>query len=425
MRLALDEHTLNELTIPQPEQPYAVLIGLDSLQGLQAARVLARRGVPVIGLARDRQDYYARTNVCQAVLFTETETPALIDTLEALGPKLGPKAVLFPCEDANVLLVSKYRERLAEWYHILLPEHQVLETLMDKERFYRFAQEEGLPIPTTFMVHSRQEMEQAAQEVEFPCIMKPPLSAAPEWEANTIAKAFLVRDREELLGLYDRYHRWAPGFIVQNWIPGPDTNLFSCNCYFDRHGRPILSFTTRKLRQWPPTTGQSCLSQMEPNPIVEQATLDLYRRVQHRGLGYLEMKLDARTGKFLIVEPNVGRPTGRSTNGEAAGLELLYTMYCDLLGWPLPENRLRRPTVKWIHLRRDLQSGLWHWRRKELTLAQWLRSWRGPKAFAVFSWRDPAPFLWDVARVIRLLFSSEERAKRQYDRPLQAESKRA
>ncbi len=413
---------MNQLTLPQPEQPYAVLIGLDSLQGLQAARVLARRGVPVIGLARDPDDYHCRTNVCQRIFFTETETPELIDTLEALGPKLGPKAVLFPCEDANVLLVSKYRERLEPWYHILLPEHQVLETLMDKVNFYRFAQKEGLPIPITFIVHSREEMEQAAQEVDFPCVLKPPMSAAPEWEHNTMMKAFLVHDREELLALYDQYHRWAPCFIVQSWIPGPDTQLFTCNCYFDQEGQPILSFTTRKLRQWPPVTGQSCLSELAPNPLVAEVTLDLYRRVQHRGLGYLEMKQDARTGEYLIVEPNVGRPTGRFSNGEMAGLELLYTMYCDLLGWPLPENRLRQPQLKWIHLRRDIQAVLRGLRRRELTLGQWLASWRGPKTFGVFSWRDPAPFFWDVVRVVRLLFSAQERAKRQYDEPLKAKS---
>lgn len=35
------------------QQPYAIIIGLDSLQGLQTARILARRQVPIIGVAKN------------------------------------------------------------------------------------------------------------------------------------------------------------------------------------------------------------------------------------------------------------------------------------------------------------------------------------------------------------------------------------
>ncbi|MDQ4077225.1 MAG: hypothetical protein M3220_13375 [Chloroflexota bacterium] len=34
-------------------QPCAIVIGLDSITGLQAARILADRQVPVIGIAKD------------------------------------------------------------------------------------------------------------------------------------------------------------------------------------------------------------------------------------------------------------------------------------------------------------------------------------------------------------------------------------
>ena len=65
--------------------------------------------------------------------------------------------------------------------------------------------------------------------------------------------------------------------------------------------------------------------------------------------------------------------------------------------------------VKWIYLRHDFQSAFYRWRRGELTLKEWRRSWRGLKTDALFSWRDPVPFLSDVARaVLRLLSGKEE-----------------
>ena len=52
--------------------------------------------------------------------------------------------------------------------------------------------------------------------------------------------------------------------------------------------------------------------------------------------------------------------------------------------------------VKWIYLARDSLSALFYLRERKLTLREWWSSVRGPKAFAVFSWRDPLPFFLDL-----------------------------
>lgn len=197
--------------------------------------------------------------------------------------------------------------------------------------------------------------------------------------------------------------------MVQEWIEGSDAELYSCNCYFNAESEPLVTFVARKLRQWPPRTGTSCLGEEIRNDVVLEETLSLFRDVNYRGLGYVEMKRDVRTGKHYIIEPNIGRPTGRSAIAEAGGVELLYTMYCDAVGRPLPENREQTyKGVKWIYWRRDLQSALYYWRRNELTLKEWWQSWRGRKGYAVFSWRDPVPFWSDLYRVLRIFIGIRE-----------------
>ncbi len=173
------------------------------------------------------------------------------------------------------------------------------------------------------------------------------------------------------------------------------------------------SFVARKLRQWPPETGTSCLGEEVRNDVILEETLKLFRSVGYHGLGYVEMKRDERSGEQYIIEPNIGRPTGRSAIAEAGGVELVYTMYCDATGAPLPADREQRyGGAKWIYWRRDLQSALYYWRRGRLGLGEWLHSWRGRKACAVFSWSDPAPFLRDLWQSVRrsgqLLRSSSE-----------------
>ena len=388
------------LPAPGGTTPRAIVIGLDCPTGLQTARILAGRGVRVIGIARNPRHPCARTNACERVVASDTSGPQLVETLRRIGPTLDAAAVLVPCTDMSVLLTSRHRGELAPRFHVLLPDPDVVEMLVDKACFYAFAQREGLPLPPTFLLRSRDEAVAAARTLRFPAVLKPTVKT-PEWERHTSAKVFQVTSGDELLRLYDRCAAWSDTLIAQEWIAGGDTDHYTCNAYFGAGGEPLATLTTRKLRQWPPTGGQACLSVEVEDAAVLALTVRLFRMVRHRGLGYLEVKRDARTGEYLIIEPNVGRPTGRSATAEAAGVELLHTMYCDALGRPLPANRAQTfRGTKWIYLRRDLQAALHQWMRGELTVRAWLASWRGPMVEALFSWRDPVPFWADIGRTL-------------------------
>lgn len=398
--------------LPDRGQPYAVVIGLDDgLTGIQTARILARRGVPTVAIAGDPSHFCCKTNVCERILFARTKDESLIAALVELGPQLPGKAVLFPCQDVNVQLVSQHRAALAQWYHIILSPPDVIEMMMDKGQFYRFAREHGFPVPCTYVLESRVEAEHAATMLDYPCILKPS-NRSPEWNNHTRMKAFLAEGPDDLLALYDRYRPWTDVLIAQQWIAGGDREHYACNCYFDAKGQPVLTYVTRKIRQWPPGTGQGCSGEACENDVVRAEALRLYQHVGCRGLGYVEMKRDVRTGHYFIIEPNIGRPTGRSATADAAGVELMYTLYCDALGWPLPQgDKQTRLGMKWVYLRQDLQSAVHYWRRGELSPREWWQSLHGPKTFGLWDWRDPLPFLSDWVRVFRLAFFAKEKSK--------------
>lgn len=377
-------------------RPPAVVIGLDTITGLQTARILAARGVPVIGLTNDRRHYASRTRACRQLVQADLSSRDLIDALVRLGPGLESRAALIACTDLTVLMISEHRERLAPWFHIALPDHAVVELLMDKVGFLRHAQENGLPIPATVVIEKRSDAEHAARTLTYPVVLKPPLKSVA-WQAHTKERAFVLSNAEELLAVYDRVGAWTDRLIAQEWIGGGVDTLYSCNAYFDHASRPLATFVARKLRQWPPDTGTSSLGEECRNDEVLDQTVRLFAGLGYRGLGYVEMKRDPRTGRHLIVEPNVGRPTGRSAIAEAGGVELLHTAYCDMVGLPLPSAREQRyGGAKWIDDRRDLQSALVSLRRGELTPREWVRSIRGPKTHAVLSRSDPAPFVHEL-----------------------------
>lgn len=376
--------------------PPAIIIGLDSLPGIQAARILAGYGAPVIAIAARPDHYCCKTNVCQQIHFADTQTPAFIRLLCDIGPTLPQKGVLIPCSDMSVWHISQQRDLLRPYYHVLLPPHHTLEMLLDKVAFYTFAQQQGLPIAPTRFLHNRADAESAAAEMTFPCVLKPP-KRTPAWSSQTHHKVYKVARADQLLPLYDQCSQWAHPLILQRWVEGPETHLYSCNCYFNAHGEPLVDFTAHKLRQWPPGTGSSSLGEACQNEAVRNAALTLFRRVGYHGLGYMELKQDAISAEYCIMEVNVGRPTVRSAIAEAGGVALLYAAYCDAIGAPPPPNLQQSDQpVKWVHLHYDARSAFYYWRRGELTLLDWAHSWRGIGGYAVWSRRDPAPFLYDV-----------------------------
>jgi D-aspartate ligase len=376
--------------------PYAVILGLDTVGGLQSARIMAGHGVPVVGIAKNIAHFACRTKACERIIGADTTSKDCVKALLALGPELMQKAVLFPCTDQTVLLISQHRKRLREWYHIQMPDPDVVEMLVDKIRFHFYACANELPTPKSFVIKSREDAESAAKELTFPCVLKPNLKTAA-WEDNTNEKAYKVLNAAELLTIFGSCFTWCEGLIVQEWIEGADADIYTCNCYFSANSEPVVTFVSRKLRQWPPRTGSASLCEECRNDIVLQEAIRLFRDLRFHGQGEFEMKRDSRTGRYFVTEANVGRTTSISAMAEAGGVELLYAAYCDATGIPLPvglEQRYRG--VKWIYLRQDIRSALFYWQRGELTLKEWWQSLRGRKTEAVFSWKETGPFWRDL-----------------------------
>jgi predicted ATP-grasp superfamily ATP-dependent carboligase len=386
-------------TPPEPaRRPTAVVVALDCITGLQTTRLLVRRGIPVVGVVADRRHFCARTRLPDRIVTSPTSGEELIATLEQLASagSLGDgPAVLIPCSDAAVLAISRWRDRLEERYRFVLPPHDTLELLMDKVRFAEYATAAGLPIPETHVLRDRADAERAAGSLTYPAVVKPPLKTA-RWLAATKAKVVRVGTAAELLDVYDRYAPASDVLIAQAWIEGDETDLISANLYFDRDGIARTVFIARKIRQWPPNTGTSCLGEEVRDDSVREAALQLFGDLGYRGLAYVEMTIDARTGRRLIVEPNVGRPTGRSAIAEEGGVELLLTAYLDALCEPLPTTPQTYRGAKWIYWRHDLQAALTQMAAGRLGPVAWWRSIRGPKFEAVFDRQDLAPFAADM-----------------------------
>jgi predicted ATP-grasp superfamily ATP-dependent carboligase len=323
-----------------------------------------------------------------------------MSSLETLASRLEGEAVLLPCADLGVLSLAQGQAQVDPRYLLALPEVEVVENLVSKVKFQACAEKVGIPVPKSGVLISRDDALRVGESLQFPVFLKPDVKSQA-WKTHSKDKVVKVDSPEELLVLFDRFSRWMDCLVVQESVEGGDENHYTCNCYLDRGGEELVSFVSRKLRQWPPGVGTGSLSVSCPNETVREMTLSFFRLIGYWGLGYAEIKRDYRTGDYFILETNVGRPTGRSSLAEAAGVELLMTLYCHLTGRPVPANRVQgQNEVKWVYLRKDLQACLYLAKRGDLGIREWWNSTKGPKTYALLSLRDPIPFLLDVWKTV-------------------------
>lgn len=111
----------------------------------------------------------------------ETAGGKLVERLIEFAEAQPERPVLFFENDAQLLLFSRNRDKLAPWFHLPLAAPGLIEDLADKERFAGLAARLGLPVPRTRVVQPSMEPP-PEHELTGPAILKP-LRRVPAWDA--------------------------------------------------------------------------------------------------------------------------------------------------------------------------------------------------------------------------------------------------
>lgn len=375
-----------------------------SYLGLGLVRALGREGVRVVALDPHRGALGVNSRYCRLVASPDIKQDEgrYLDFLLEFGRGLPTKAVLYPTGDPTVVLLSRERQALSQYYHFVMPEHGTVLKLLTKDGLDSVAREHGIPAPRTAIPSDRAGVEAAAAQLQFPVLLKPAHSHA--WKAPEIVRLIGVgtkvipcATREELLARYDALRQCGVrgaecGMIVQEMIPGEDERLVYCCFYVGRGGEPLGMFAGRKCRVLPPGCGSASYVVSMADPALAEVTLRLLRAVGYRGLGGVEFKLDPRDNTYKLIEFNA-RFGLWDALGARCGVNLAHIAYRDALGLPVEPRLAWRTGVKWVSMQRDLSAFRLYRQEGKLTLGRWLRSLAGEKMWAVFAWDDLAPFL--------------------------------
>ena|ERR1043165_3770038 len=366
--------------------PAVVVGGGDNCGGLGVVRSLGRAGVPVIAIDSDITAPALHSRYARKAIMPELSGYSFVKNLQALQVRLNARPVLFLTSDEAVLTASQYRAELEPGYRMRLPQHDRLAALMKKNDFQRLAAEHGFPIPRSVRIRSTNDFVSLAG-LNFPAVVKPSVKTE-DYLSHDFERGYPVESREQAEGVIRRILPVLPDLIVQEWIEGPDSAIYFCLMYRGSEGA-VASFTGRKLSIWPPGVGttSSCTAAPEAHDELHRLTEAFFAAMSFVGMGSMEYKRDARSGRFFMIEPTVGRVDWQEEVATLNGVNIPLAAYRHEIGGVVPEAAKSRRPVVW-------RDGARHWKATRIGKAAALPGARVRDAY----WRlsDPLPALFHV-----------------------------
>jgi len=231
----------------------------------------------------------------------------------------GKQLIILGNSDWLVRTIVRAREHLeAAGYVVPFLSEELLDAVSDKATFAELAQEVGMAVPKTVVVDFRNgdSPDWVAPEVPFayPVIAKAASSADyQEVEFPEKVKVFEIDSAEDLAGLWKALRKagYKGRFVVQEMIPGDDTQMRSITAYVDADGDVTLLAGAHVLVEEHTPNGLGNPAAMitgDLGDMFDQAVRFLQHN-NYRGFANFDVKVDPRDGKgkFFEVNPRIGR----------------------------------------------------------------------------------------------------------------------
>lgn len=241
----------------------------------------------------------------------------LVDRLVAVAQSMPDRRLLLMANsDWLVRVVVQHRALLEQYYVVPFLSEHLLDQISDKATFAQICDDLGISVPRTLVQEfgSAEPWEAVAVDLEYPLIAKAASSADyQDVEFEGKKKVFEIATPEELAWLWDalRTAGYRGRFVVQELVPGDDTQMRSITAYVDTRGEITLLCSAHVLLEEHTPSGlgnPAAMITYRDDPMLEQARTFL-ASTGYRGFANFDVKVDPRTGQFRFFEvnPRIGR----------------------------------------------------------------------------------------------------------------------
>jgi len=307
----------------------------DNPAALAVCRELGSAGVAVTVLATERHGPAAWSRFATVAPGPDLYRDAggFVEFLAAHAEAWGPGAVLFPTEDAALLVLERHQAALAGRFRLPYAADAAMR-LLDKRRLQATAAAAGLATPRTDTVRGPED---AARFARSGWLVKPPCRYRLDANGRVRSLRVVLGGRKAIDGDLARGIEAIgnEGFavMVQEAIDGPLEDLCSVGLCVGRDGAVLASFTARKRLEYPEPFGDGLVVESIADPGLEAQAARLLRAAGYWGLCDVEFKRDRRDGRFKLLDANP-RPWLWVGLGALAGAPLVRAAYALAAGEP-------------------------------------------------------------------------------------------
>jgi D-aspartate ligase len=264
------------------------------------------------------------------------------------------KLVIIPCSDGYSLLCVKHQENLKNIFVNSFISKEMFDQFSTKDMFYKLCDDYNLNYPKTVICTKEERLNVFENSnLKFPVVVKANNSNSYSYlhcDFKGKSKVYFFDNIGEYLEVVNEMNKsdYDDNLIIQEFIPGDDTNMRVINCYSDKNGK--VKFMA---------VGQPILEEYTPYAIGNYASIisiqnqelcdmikSFLEKIGYVGFSNFDLKFDSRDNSYKLFEINPRQ--GRSSFFVAsAGYNLAEIMINDLVYNQDNEIIIAKNTALW------------------------------------------------------------------------------
>lgn len=379
-------------------QKIPVILFGDHIAAYGVVRALGPFGIPIYVVSAKGDGITTKSRYVKEVLPLPADADDFCTRLQQWGlKKVGGGAVLIVAGPDDYLdVLSQHYDDLPKGWRPTFPSWAIVGKVRQKKLTYEIAENIGLSIPKFVYIENKDDFGRFISEdidIRWPLLLKPEKKSA-EFLKQYGKKGIVCESMTAFKTHYDKHGEFDGAFLIQEFIPGPESNLLNFIGIYNSNADPICVFFNRKVRSSGPLLSCTLMDTDWSETAIEHSNR-LIKAIGYYGYANVEFKLDSRDHKLNLMEIN-GRVSMSNSHALLCDINLPLAMYREAIGMhsePLNDFHCSYgKNIYWWYPMGDLSAIRLLRKNGELSWMRLFNSLRGDKRIIEpFNLKDPQP----------------------------------
>lgn len=387
-----------------------VVIFGDYISAYGVIKALSQFNIPLYMVSSEGKGLALKSRYIKKSIILKPDESSLMKNLNSwIQQEIGEEAVFIVAGDDRYLqIISKKYKELTGQIHLTFPDWNIVQLVRKKTLTYRVAADLGIPVPATYMIHSKEELQKLVDEkgdsLHFPLFMK-----AEQSERLLTAfgvKGIISHNTEELFYNYLAYDCFFGELILQELIQSKKEIIKTVLISLNKNSDPTGFIVNQKKRSSGKYLGGTFVVSDWSEEILNYS-LKLVKKIGYYGYASVQYKYDSADDTFKFLEIN-GRISMSNSIALACGVNLPYLMYREAIGDTVPVLKSFKKNypdrVIWWFLIKDIIAYI-KYNRHIISLHEYISSLFGKRyVLEPFYHLDPLPGIWYIFDILKRIF---------------------